>query len=453
MNQNVLLISYHFHPSPAIGARRPTKLANYMVSKDVNVTVICKKNDVTINKDETHSSLSVNAVYQHPGILNPLWLLLKRCKQNMQRRPQTNSISDSIQPPSEAVQLAKNSYNINDETLAQKIRRYVLSGQALLDASKSWLVLSALFVLFYKIKRKQFDVVITSGPTSNAHLLGLLAKKLFGARWILDLRDPITIWDEIYPWCNSKWRRSIEDALERQYIKQADSIVCTSPSLIIDIEQNFPHERGKTELIYNGFDDPLPESPQGVTGKLKLMYAGALYMNRNPLPLFEAIEELVNEPGVDRALLVFDLYGSCQQWNGIDLINWVKQHKLTDVILIHGSVSPQEVQERSLLSNVLVNFAQNQPKQIPAKTFDQIACCKEVLLISEPRSDSAELIQKQGFGQVANSDKCQLKVILRELYQYYVINCTEYPIGRMNRVLFSRESQNSKYLELILKID
>ena len=39
-SRTILLISYHFHPSMEIGARRPTALAQFLVSKGVRVVVV-----------------------------------------------------------------------------------------------------------------------------------------------------------------------------------------------------------------------------------------------------------------------------------------------------------------------------------------------------------------------------------------------------------------------------
>jgi len=450
MSKNILIISYHFHPSSAIGARRPTKLACSLAEKN-NVTVICKKTELKVADSQLPSTLDVKAIYQHPGILNPVWFFLKSIKAYIKKLMSPNHSEVQATGP-KFVQLTKDSYDLENESLAKRVRRYVLSVQSLLDASKSWVALSAVVLLLSKLKRKKIDIVVTSGPTSNAHLLGLLAKKLFGARWVMDLRDPITIWGEIYPWCISQWRRTIEDSLERQYIKQADCIVCTSPSLLLEIENNSPVSKGKLELIYNGFDTTLPDKPIPVSGELRLLYAGALYMNRNPIPMFEATNELILENKIERKKFIFDLYGQCDSWNGVNLIEWISQKGLCDVIQIHGHITQDEVTKKSLCSNVLVNFAQNQPMQIPAKTFDQIAVCKEILLVSEVNSDSAKLIGDNGFGRVSPSDKNSIKSTLEELYLFYVYENNSFSSKLSTRQSFSRVNQNHLYESIINRL-
>ena len=125
MKKNIFVISYHFHPSNAIGARRPTKLACSLAEKN-NVTVICKKVESKGEGYSLPSTLDVKEIYQHPGILNPIWFFLKRIKVSLKNLKSPNHSGSRTEGP-KFVQLTKDNYDLENESLAKKVRRYVLS--------------------------------------------------------------------------------------------------------------------------------------------------------------------------------------------------------------------------------------------------------------------------------------------------------------------------------------
>jgi hypothetical protein len=54
-------------------------------------------------------------------------------------------------------------------------------------------------------------------------------------------------------------------------------------------------------------------------------------------------------------------------------------------------VSSARVQELTQACNVIVNFAQGQPEQVPAKLYEQLVAHRHGLLFAEPDSESAKV--------------------------------------------------------------
>jgi hypothetical protein len=72
-------------------------------------------------------------------------------------------------------------------------------------------------------------------------------------------------------------------------------------------------------------------------------------------------------------------------------------------------------------SNVLVNFAQGQRRQIPAKSYDYIAARRDILVITEPDSDVADLFREAAVGTiVAPDDTAGCRAAIRSLYAKHV---------------------------------
>jgi hypothetical protein len=80
-------------------------------------------------------------------------------------------------------------------------------------------------------------------------------------------------------------------------------------------------------------------------------------------------------------------------------------------------VGSADVRRLTEASNVLVNFSQGQPSQVPAKLFEQIAARRPLLLFAEPYSESAATVA--GIASVirVNDDSTEVLRVLEQLYR------------------------------------
>ena len=95
-------------------------------------------------------------------------------------------------------------------------------------------------------------------------------------------------------------------------------------------------------------------------------------------------------------------------------------------------------------SNVVVNFSQGQLMQIPAKTFEQLSIRREILLLSEHHGDAAQLVEKNSFGRVADTD--EILAVLVDLYEFYVRDQKIFNTDINNVMQYSRYNQNREWL-------
>lgn len=442
MSKQVLIVSYHFYPDPAVGAKRPTQLAKAMKEKGWGVDVITKyigraAKETRSNDD---SAGKIYSIYQHPGVINPLWAMIKRIrsdKKNTHQSHEGTGTEQALEPESK-------------ETIKYKLKRYIISMQATLNASKSWVLVSMLFLLFLKAKGRKYDVVLTSSPLSSSHLIGLTAKSLFNAKWIADIRDPINMWDEVLPVCKSKLRAEIETYLERKYYQKADEIVVTSPSLKEELCASESIDNRKIHLIYNGYDGDLKPRRAKTSDITRMVYAGALYFNRSPFPVFEAIKELATEGVIDKNSFIFDLFGDCETWKDVDLVGWVKDNGIDDIINFHGSVSLKELDPHLQDAEILLNLAQGQRKQIPAKTFEYLKFNAIQFLVSEPDSDISKFLSDNNFGVIAEGCKEDVKEKLIAIITAIGDEGTlldSLDIG--SKEVYARRNQNKNYMAVI----
>lgn len=441
MTKRILIVSYHFYPDTAVGAKRMSELARYLCDQGHEVVVVSAASARYLQLDP-ELELEVPGLrcirVPQPTKLSPL--VLNQIKR-LRRR------GEGQQPGAVSGAGVGNSLPERENTL-QRLKRVYHSLEWLVDDKKLWASLVALRLVLLSFG-KPFDVVISSGPPMTAHLAVWAARPMLRCRWIADLRDPWTDQDHWRLHIQSAISRRANRSLERRVFASADAISVTTPGYARTLRKSYPARQDQIFTVLNGFEG-IVEPSQPPQGRLDLLYAGSLYYNRDPFPLLRALGRLVEQPEVDRSRVRFRLFGDCAAWGGTNLTEWIAQHGLHDCVSVHPPVSVAEIRQLMVESNVLVNFAQGQPMQIPAKMFEYIAARREMLLITENDSDSAWLARQAGSANIVTpGDENAALEALGDLYRKYVVNPQQADLDPSRLLIFGRANQNARFLELL----
>jgi len=159
---------------------------------------------------------------------------------------------------------------------------------------------SLLWTCVKLIKRERIEVLLFSCGPFPVAAVGVVLKKLFKVKLILDYRDYwtpspyISKVSTFHRWVNH-WLRP----LERWILKATDRLILIQKEMEEHYLTSFPFLKDRTETIFNGFDeDDIPTAPGGGLGKFTLLYLGNLHLDLNPNypKLFlESIKQLKNE--------------------------------------------------------------------------------------------------------------------------------------------------------------
>lgn len=252
----VLIISYWFAPSPAVGAKRFSFLAREFARQGYDVHVI------------THETRDWSD-WKTDGSL-PLAGHVHRC--------------------AESVKLPLTGRGVLHRAANSVLRRVL--------APFGWEILWA-----REATRKALEVVRQHGlsdgvviATSPAHAAvvagGDVARQL-GWPLILDYRDPWSAHD--WP----RWRRSAVSQwfarrVERRYIRRSVARVLNTPAMRSAFERFFPRaDRQRNFVIPNGFEAASGEAPQVSTdGPVQIVHAGEIFKGRSLMPVLEAAARL-----------------------------------------------------------------------------------------------------------------------------------------------------------------
>jgi len=411
----VLFVSYHFFPSGEVGAKRLTAAARSLAGRNFEITVLRAVNNRPENPDgdDSLSQCQFVSVKVPKKVVTAVWLFVKRLRTRVGERKSERSTKES--PTSSAAE-DKSSKS------AGRLRRYLTSFDVLFQGNKLWL-LKAKAKVFWLCRKKRFDLVVSSGPPTVSHMCGAYAARLSNAQLILDFRDP---W-----YLHTDAERAIklsvpflaryEDSKGQQCVDASTAIFVASPGIERHIKETYALTDQSIHLIRNGYDDDAVLHSDAPIGSLSLLYTGTLYWNRNPFPLLKAMRSFLDQPLIDRSKVSFTFIGNCAIWNGTRVDEWIEANNLSDVVRILPPVDPRSISAYVEDSNVLVNLAQGQPRQIPAKSYEYLASGRDVLVITEANSDVADLYREANFGSVIEPEDVDGMVgALRTYYHRYV---------------------------------
>lgn len=293
-------------------------------------------------------------------------------------------------------------------------------------------------------------------PYSNA-LLGQRLRKLLGAPWIVDYRDP---WTDntglIWP---TKLHYRFEVRQERRALEAADAVVVVAPTMKELLARRYPQWKSKIHVIHNGFDqeDMNGFAHRGLAsweertraGRLQIGFAGAMLdydanpggaqfglldklwvcllsyrltvpdlTTRSPLYLLRAVRALLDQRPELEDAIALSFAGRFGSRN----LQLVRQLKLENVVSVKGYLPHQQALRLLVESDVLFLPMQTEENgrrsyNVSAKVFEYLATGKPILA-PVPQGDLCDLIRRAGAGWCVNPhDVGAIKSLLEKLIQ------------------------------------
>jgi glycosyltransferase involved in cell wall biosynthesis len=318
-----------------------------------------------------------------------------------------------------------------------------------IDEKKKWALVAGRQAAL-ECRRNGASAILVSSPPMSALIGALWAGRRAHTPVVIDFRDPCYNGPPLETLKGSAWLRGWWLVrLEPWAMKRAAAIVCTSPSLASMLKDRYPERATDIHCIPNGFDGE-PLAPTFRAGLLNIVFAGAIYFNRDPFPFLEAVDELLRGPDVDPARIRILFVGECDSFRGTSIREWLAGRPAESVTELRPPVGQAELQQIYSEATVLLNLAQKQPMQIPAKTFEQLASGKELLLLCEEDSDTGRLVRGvRGVHRVDGADVPAITDVLRDLYRRHVIEGRYEPPLPADIAPFSRQAQNEKLAALL----
>jgi hypothetical protein len=442
-----ILLAYHFFPSTEVGARRLSAVAQYLAAQGRAVAVISAFAGLACIGDETTvtTTLAAYKVEHVADRKSAIDAFLVNAQKWLRK-------SASVLPQakrSPTVEL--DSANGHRRQSTSALHRTLFMLLRVIDDKKGWSIRAGRRLRLLAARHSAGVVVVSAPPISPICAAVFTARKL-KLPVIVDLRDPIT--DVEANQERSRTRRwSVRRFVESYVIEHADAVVTTTPGLRDRLRSRYPAARSRISCIYNGFDGEMTPAKLNTENRLTIAFAGELYLNRNPFPFLEAVDRLLNQSGVDESRIRIVFAGECEFHGGISVRAWSSARPCGRVLEIYPRLDARRLKELYDDATLLLNFAEGQPIQVPAKTFELLSLGREVLVACEPDSDTARIISGiDGVFVLQLSEKEQLDDLLRSFYRRHVVEGRMSPPTKDSVFQYSRAIQNEHYCTLIDRV-
>ncbi|WP_394758396.1 glycosyltransferase family 4 protein [Flavobacterium sp.] len=423
--KKVLIITYYWPPAGGPGVQRWLKFVKYLPDYNIQPIVYVPENPTYPIVDEgLVNEVSDKAIVLKNHIFEPYQLASVFSKKS------TKGISSGIIP------------NQKKQTFLQKILLWIRGNLFIPDARFLWVKPSVKYLKKY-IQENNIDTIITSGPPHSLHLIGLKLKQNLNIKWFADFRDPWTTIGYHSALKLSTYTQKKHKELERKVLNSADTIIVTSKTTKAEFQQI---TQKPIEVITNGYDVE-NVSKQVLDEKFTLAHIGSFLSDRNPIILWESLQELITENELFAQSFQLKLIGKVSQ----EILDTIEAFNLNSYVNNLGYVFHIEAIEHQRKSQVLVLIEIDSAETksiIPGKLFEYMVSERPILAIGPKDSDFAEIITSTNTGVFFTyKEKERLKSQISTYFQLFLEqNLKVYPVGLQQ---YSRKILTDKLAKML----
>lgn len=414
MKKKIIIISYHFHPSSKIGAKRWSKFSRYLTKGEYDVEVITSSEQ---NNNKTG--------WNDESIFNSL---------NITRLKNESTLSSLIR---------WNPKNFLEKTV-RRILIFSFSCMCI-DEAQGWCFKVGNFLNKYQSINAETKVIVSVAPFSLLFLPFILSKKYKKNNLICDIRD---IWNNKQSNFNNRPR--LIKFFEKLCLRKFNYLITVSNTLkkVMLVEHNFKKEN--ILVLYNGFDsnNGLPEEkiiqiPN--ENILNITYAGSLSFGRKK-KFLEFLNFLIDNNNQIKTR--FKKKGLRVNYFGSESFDSSFKTFFEEKLLVnHGSASHKDVllfQAQSDI-NLVINserfsYIFKEGKRnfaVSSKLFELLNLKKNIFILSNSGAIS-ELCEKEKFNFVTLSDSPKIDDFrLRVLDEKLFSNLDKFSYKEQSKLLMN----------------
>ncbi|NRT15682.1 galactitol-specific phosphotransferase system IIB component [Flavobacterium sp. 28A] len=397
-NKKILIITYYWPPAGGPGVQRWLKFVKYLPDFNFQPIVYIPENPTyPIIDNDLLNQVSEKAIVLKHKIFEPYQLA------SFFSKNKTKKISSGIIP------------NQKKQSFLDKVFLWIRGNLFIPDARIFWVKPSVVYLEKY-IVDNNIDTIITSGPPHSLHLIGLKLKQKTGVKWFADFRDPWTTIGYHKSLRLSKYAAKKHKQLEKQVMNTADEIIVTSKTTKTEFQAITTKP---ITVITNGYDVE-PVISKALDTKFSLAHIGSFLSDRNPIILWESIQELLAEIPTFKDDLQIKLIGAISQ----EVLTTIAQFGLNNYLNNLGYVSHSEAIEHQKKSQVLLLIeidSRDTKSIIPGKLFEYMVSNRPIVAIGPKDSDFSEIITQTNTGVFFDyTEKEKLKKVILEYYNLFL---------------------------------
>lgn len=447
--RRILLIAYHFPPSSAVGALRWEKLVGHFGRHGYAFDV------VTLGKPEwgdpaaRFSGVEVRTfpVPERAVLMDRMWKSVRAVKELMSghSRP-TAPVSRSDAGAVVSVN-GEGSAGRPPVSQIQRARHFLLAHMHA-STELSWARDAARHALSVA-SRGSHVAVITSGPPNYAHVAGTRVSRRLGLPHVADFRDAWALAESVPTDLLPSTFRALASRYERSVVSKASLIVMNTEAAAQAMRQRYPAAAARTLAVMNGSDaEDRRESP--ARRKFTVLYAGNLYLQRDPRVLFRACAPLIAEYALTPESFEIRLMGDVLDYRGRPTRESAAECGLSDFVTIEGRVPRPEALAAAAAASLLVCLPDGQEYSVPAKLFEYVQLDCWILAFASPTSALAIALKGVDADVVTADNVDEARNAIRNRFLAFREGVRPTRLNSDGR--FDREQQANRFLEAIAAV-
>lgn len=452
-DRRLLVISYHFPPDRAVGAKRWEKFSHFAAARGWGLDVFMRGDVDETDAESARRSLppGVRAFRVTAPLLrveraeNAVWRALKgHRKQEVGTAPQPVPGRRRIQHSARPSSIHRSDLRWALHTPRGWMRAY----WAALDFARirSWgdEAVAAVSSMFDPGVHR---AVITSGPPFMSHDVGRRIAERYRIPFIMDMRDP---WSHVERLAEGiatpVWTR-LAARYESMAVQRSALIVANTEAARRQLAASYPSRNADIVTITNGGDDDELLPPQRRGGRFTIAHAGTLYLDRDPRALFQAAAAVIRKLALTPEDLTLEFIGDFEAVGGFPIEDVARAEGIAAYVRTGPNRPHREAVAFMAEATMLVTMSGTNMAAIPAKTFECVRFPAWILALSAPDSATALLLSGTEADVAAPGDAAGIAAIIEKRYQEHTAGLRPEPVGRDPR--FSRAYQAALLFDAI----
>jgi hypothetical protein len=291
--------------------------------------------------------------------------------------------------------------------------------------------------------------LVTCGPPHMVHLAGAEAAARAGIPFVMDLRDAWSIVPAVPAGMASPLWFALAERYEARAVRAASLVVANTPALRDAMAAAHPQSADRMVAVMNGCDDePLPLAARD--GRFVIAYAGNIYIDRDPRPLFAAVTRLAAGEGLGPDRLGIELVGHVDAFGGVPVAELARREGAAAFLTVHPRLPRAQALWLLGRASVLVSLPQDVDLAIPSKLFEYMQMPAWVLALARDSSSTAQLLRGTAADVVDPADVDAIHAALLARWRQFAAGETPRPINADGR--FGRRAQAAVLLDALERV-
>jgi hypothetical protein len=441
--RRILLISYHFPPDPAVGGLRLQHMARAFGEAGWAVDVVARDFRDMRNLDRARLE------DLPPGT---------RVFSVDDREPMIGTVQRTLWPMLRRFRGLGRTRNGLDALTQAEVREQRDGPRGVVRSYLAWLEFArganwaraAEKAATALARTGDYIAVISSGPPHMAHEAARLVSRATGLPHVADLRDPWSLVQRIAEDVASPTWLRLAQRYEGAVVANAALVTVNTEPCCHAMRAAYPAAACKTKVVRNGCDDdPLPTPTRDSCFRIR--FAGSIYMDRDPRLVFRAASRVIHEKGLRPGQLQFELIGDAHSFAGTSTMRIAKEEGIAEFVSVGGLIPRKEVFEFLAGATMLLSLPQDSDFAIPAKIYEYMRFDAWMLVLSPPRSATAQVLRDTDADVIEPADVDEITRVLRLRYEQFAKGIQPKAVAHDGR--FDRKVQTAKLIGFIKEID